>query len=196
MFTLSNSYPPLIHVYHRYTRQALYTSLSDMDSAFGYYAAHPDVQLFDFDAGLDSLLSYRSPSEFWAHVRSQLRKLPEEAAAKPGFRPITKILLAGENVTDSDFLAALQDAMAQMSGSAFGAAVDGGERQIYNSLSFDVAAIADPVFAAARGAAQVSRRRQESRTECVEREACDEWRRRERESEVERDQQALKAELK
>jgi hypothetical protein len=164
-----------------FTRRTLHTALVELTAPFGL--SDTDLlQLFDFDAGLNSLPNYPSAQAFWAHVTSQLRKLPAEAATEPRYRPITKVLLAGESVKEDGFLAALKDAMAEVSSSALLEATSNGTGQANDALGSAADKMVDPTFAAARGAALYARWRQEAPWGCVEYQECDERRKKERES--------------
>ncbi|MCJ1265187.1 hypothetical protein MMC22_005062 [Lobaria immixta] len=151
-----------------FTPKTLYTALVPITNAF---TDTEDQHLIDFTVGLDSLGSFPSPSTYWAHILTQLRAIPESATSL-GRRPISKILLLGESASNPDFLTALKDALAvlptEMSPSISAAETD---------VNLEV--VADPLFAAARGAAVYARRRQEVPWDCTEQQPkCDNERRR------------------
>ncbi|KAI9857448.1 MAG: hypothetical protein M1813_008198 [Trichoglossum hirsutum] len=161
-----------------FTRQALYTTLDTFRSPFGF-TSRSEAYLINFNSGLDSLPTYPSPLDFWKHVRSQLLSLPRKSD-----RPITKVLLAGESVTDAKFLNILRDSLAEIAGpSARREASDdeGWRVNMTFAVDPDIGMLADPVFAAARGAALYARWRQEAPYDCVEHERCEAERRREME---------------
>ncbi|OCK75261.1 hypothetical protein K432DRAFT_337755, partial [Lepidopterella palustris CBS 459.81] len=161
-----------------FTRQALYTTLDTIRSPFGFTSSS-EAYLIDFNSGLNSLPTYPSPSDFWTHVRSQLLSLPRKSD-----RPITKVLLAGESATDAKFLDVLRDALAEIAGSFAEKEASDGKGCKDNktfAVDLDIDMLADPVFAAARGAALYARRRQEAPYNCVEHERCEAERQRERE---------------
>jgi hypothetical protein len=80
------------------------------------------------------------------------------------------VLLGAENGTDAGFLATLRDALDEL----------GPGEGVTGPLDVDVAAVADPIFAAARGMAMYARRRQEGPGHCRERWKCIERRDKER----------------
>jgi hypothetical protein len=162
----------------RFTRQALYTTLDTFRSPFGF-TSRSEAYLINFNSGLDSLPTYPSPLDFWKHVRSQLLSLPRKSD-----RPITKVLLAGESVTDAKFLNILRDSLAEIAGPSARREASGDEGWRVNmtfAVDPDIDMLADPVFAAARGAALYARWRQEAPYDCVEHERCEAERRREME---------------
>jgi hypothetical protein len=125
------------------------------------------------------LHTYHSPSAYWADVHDHLQTLPS-AVAERG-RPISAVVLLGENAAMPEFLTVLRDALSgvgvttkvmtwdedcdhetQMS-------ADGeGKRMVRARLE----AVADPLWAAARGAALYARLRQEVPWNCMEATEC------------------------
>ncbi|KAL4916200.1 hypothetical protein BDW62DRAFT_186605 [Aspergillus aurantiobrunneus] len=157
--------------YVSFTRHALYTNLDRYQAAFDL-GSETEHYLFDSKAGANSLTDYPSSAVFWSYVGSQLEVLPQQRRLFP-----TKILLAGENATNPYFLRVLRDTL--------GSVRLQDPRQSENSpvdlLATSSSRMADPVFAAARGAALYARWRQEAPFDCVERPECEVERRRERE---------------
>lgn len=171
---------PADFLFSSFTQKALYTALVPITNAFSNTA---DQHLVDFAAGLDSLTSYASTAAYWAHVRAQLRSTLESATGW-GRRPITKVILLGESATNLDFQTALKDALSgvTMLPSAEVSLQVSAEQP---EMSSDV--VADPVYAAARGAALYARWRQEVPWNCTERETCEDERRRDRAAAVSRE---------
>lgn len=147
-----------------FTRHHLYTSIIRSIGGEALYGLHDKEQLFDFDAGLDTLEdadNILNSSIFWDYIRAQM--FIHSTSLK---QPVTHILLAGECALDTRFRAVLADALAELDTSA--------------EFRFDVDMVADPTFAAARGAALYARRRQEVQRDCSELPKCEIQRREER----------------
>ncbi|KAK4035326.1 hypothetical protein C8A01DRAFT_38228 [Parachaetomium inaequale] len=145
------------------TRHALYASVDEIREAFPKSAWGGDdgLRVLDFDGGLDGRGRFASEGDYWAHVRGRIVGLARQSS-----RPLQRVLLGGENATNSAFLATLRDALAELSP--------------VSPLRVDVAMIEDPTYAAARGMAVYARRRQEVPGDCMERLVCDERREKER----------------
>ncbi|KAJ5497896.1 Cytochrome P450 [Penicillium expansum] len=141
-----------------YNRNILYASiLEGCDSQAFSRLTSVEAQLVDYGLGLDRLLE-KDEAALWDRLRSQLQILPREYEY-----PITHLLLAGESVTHPRFLDILRDSMSELS-----------------PHPVDIKLAIDPTFAAARGAALYSRRRQEVQADCTERSECEETRKHER----------------
>lgn len=147
------------------------------------------VDMFvDLGAGLDGMGNFESAVAFWAHVRDQLTAVARRAR-------LTRVMLVGENVTDSRFIDVLKDALGG-SGYAVGGGMIQDEAHILAVPDRD--GVVDPTFASARGAAQYARWRQEAPFGCRERRECEEEREKERAQKEHGSQQtgAARAELK
>ncbi|KAF5633416.1 chitinase [Fusarium sp. NRRL 52700] len=138
------------------------------ESAFtDFQPKRGDRSFIDLELGLTTL---EDKTDFWVRVTERLQSFC--GTAPEGFR-LGTILLTGENATHPAFLQALRSALV---GNAYlqreGDGV--GETPIFH----DRGAVIDPVFAAARGAAQYARWRQEAPIGCEEQDRCEEERRR------------------
>lgn len=152
-----NSWPHRVALFVSFTRHALYVSLDKMQMAFPRWV-RDGPRALHFNGGLDSRSEFASETDYWDHVRSSIAAISQQSS-----RPLDVLLLGGENATDGTFLATLRDALGPTM-----------------PLSFDVAAVADPTFAAARGMAIYARRRQEAPGHCVETRRCELERERQR----------------
>ena len=122
-----------------YTKDALEASLSTLKTPYEpYEPAHH--HLIDWDSGHSSLATHSRPDAFWAVVR---RRILELSYRDYPTRRITTVLLLGESSTDKDFQRVLVDAL-----SAY---------QEHLPVIYG----ADPLFVAARGAAEFAKRAEE-----------------------------------
>lgn len=171
------------------TRHALYASVDDLHTAFPRWQSD-GPRVMDFDAGLGVLdgLSdsgsgsngekrsrFASEAEYWAHVRVRItaiaKQRPQQIPTLPPrerLEPLTLLLLGGENATNGQFLDTLRSVLTWGSLSA-------------SPPNMDLAAMANPTFAAARGMALYARRRQEVPGRCMEVPRCFKEREKERE---------------
>ena len=125
------------------------------------------------------LPTYDSPSAYWADVHSHLQILPSAVAAQG--RPISALVLLGESAAMPELLTELRDALSRVSITTEPIAVNmdrddeaqakvgkGGGRIPWAKSD----AVADPLWAAARGAALYARLRQEVPWNCAELDEC------------------------
>jgi len=150
------------------TRHALYMSLDDVQYAFPQW--RPDgPQVLDFGLGLDHRGGF-APNDYWASLYSRIALFVRQYSEQP----VHTLLLGGENATNSVFLQTVRKAL-------------GSVTPMWSSvLDIDIATVADPTFAAARGMAVYARRRQEAPGPCKENFLlCDERREKERNRESE-----------
>ena len=125
------------------------------------------------------LPAYHSPSAYWADVYSHLQTLPSAVAGRG--RSISTVLLLGENAEMPDFLTVLRDALSGVSVTTETVMWDE-DRDDETQVSTDadggrmvrarLEALADPLWAAARGAALYARLRQEAPWNCTEPREC------------------------
>jgi len=141
-----------------FTQQALHAAVGILRAPF-HWSQRPLSHVTDLDAGLACMDKYEFAADFWAHVRARLASLARRSSTT-----LTKVLLAGENATEPNFLAALRDGLA-------GFMEVGG---------VEIETVADPTFAGARGAALYARWRQEAPFGCRESAECEEERKKER----------------
>lgn len=99
--------------------------------------------------GLDSMAKFGSSEEYWDEVVVQLRGF----LGKNNRKRVSEVLLMGERAGEADFARALKDALGD----------------VYTEL----ATVADPTWAAARGAAMYGRVRQEVPWNCSEPPECE-----------------------
>jgi hypothetical protein len=144
------------------TRHALYMSLDKVREAFPRRV--PDgPRVLDFDLGLDGRGRFASNDDYWAYMRTRIVVFVRQY----GEQPVDALLLGGENATNSIFLQTVRNALASLTPT------------VPPILDIDVATVADPTFAAARGMAVYARRRQEAPGPCVESLVCEERREKE-----------------
>jgi hypothetical protein len=127
--------------------------------------------------GLSALDSYPSSSDYWLEVYKQLQILPRVAAERG--RPISQLVLMGENADMPEFIKVLKDALTspwKMKGGSLSG--DGDEETPKgvlleeDKLQANLEKMADPLWAAARGAALYARWRQELPWDCEELPEC------------------------
>ena len=159
-----------------YTRKALYTTLFETDVAF---FSSEQLNMFDFNAGVDSASSFSTESDYWDHVKKQLSVLPKSQRIRdPSWvrRQISVLLLLGESASNPKFLSTVKDALAELD--VLPSVIDRALTVRQDVMSVRVA---DPLFAAARGAAIYARWKLEGLGDCQELNSCFEQRRREHE---------------
>lgn len=171
---------------HRYltvsfAHDSLSTSVMAIRRAFNGFRV---VHQFEFEAGLNSSKNWPTVDEYWEHVQYQIAALPKrisEDKNRPSWlrRPIDRVQIHGEEATNPKFLTALKKALQDI------APIQPSQYSTKTlkilSPDFDHVMMADPTFAAARGAALYSRQRQELQSDCDEDEKrCVEERRREK----------------
>jgi hypothetical protein len=91
-----------------FTRHALYTALDEFNSPCGL-DWHAGTPLVDYSLGLDKLspdADQMTYTDFWMRIHDHLRRLPSEFPDH-----VTKLLLAGDSVTNDIFLSTLQGAL-------------------------------------------------------------------------------------
>jgi hypothetical protein len=158
----------------RFTNATLHTAVSYINYAF---VRDSDTHIAAPHLGLSMLSAYYSPSAYWADVHDHLQTLPR-AFAERG-RPISAVVLLGENAAMPEFLTVLRDALGGVAVTTIPLTWDEdrgdeipvsaeGRRMVRVSSE----ALADPLWAAARGAARYARLRQEVPWNCMEPEEC------------------------
>jgi hypothetical protein len=171
---------PLLTVFFfvllRFTNATLHTVVSRIRYAF---TDDLDTHIAAPHLGLSMLHTYDSRSAYWAEVHDHLQTLPS-AVAEQG-RPISAVVLLGENAAIPEFLTVLRDALSGV-GVATKAMTWDDERDHKAQVSADgegkrmvrarLEAVADPLWAAARGAALYARLRQELPWNCMEAPEC------------------------
>ena len=160
----------------RFTNATLHTAVAGIDYAF---RRNRDTHIAAPHLGLSMLHAYDSPSAYWADVHDHLQTLPS-AVAEQG-RPISAVVLLGENAAIPEFLTVLRDALSEV-GVTTKAMIWDEDRDHETQVSADgeskmivrtrLEAVADPLWAAARGAALYARLRQEVPWNCVELPEC------------------------
>ena len=146
-----------------YTRAALTVTLSP------FQASHNSFDWNEHRAwslGADALPGREGGEldEYWQLVRHEIQTLPKKA--QPA-RPITHVVLTGESALDEAFLDVVRDALSDVLPEAV-------------TLSFMETSgtqMVSPLFATARGAAELAKRKSESPDGCVETAICRWWRR-------------------
>ena len=152
--------------FDRYTENALYVTLAPIRDAF---ILIDDRHHLDFTAGLNHLRSYPNVSDYWQHVQSQLTQLSRSASGWAR-RPITKVLLLGESVKEPEFLLVLREALADVS--RLPTYINPSIKTALASVAFDPPTMADPLYAAARGAAEYAKRILNGPRGCFEPKHC------------------------
>jgi hypothetical protein len=117
-----------------YTRNALCVEVSVMKSAYAYYPYATSPPSIDFNLGSQALHDNPDEEYYWKAVRDRIM-----AGGLPANRP-TKVFLLGESTHEDKFRAVMEDALKSILGYVL---------EIYDE---------DPVFSAARGAAEFARR--------------------------------------
>jgi hypothetical protein len=113
---------------------------------------------------------------YWSEVHKQLQTLPR-AAAEQG-RPISAVVLLGENAGLPEFIKVLKDALSDPWTTRVDAARRGGQEAQLGvgveeaKLQTDIETVAEPLWVAARGAAMYARLRQEVPWNCMEPNEC------------------------
>ena len=125
------------------------------------------------------LHAYDSPFAYWADVHDHLQTLPSTVAEQG--RPISAVVLLGENTGIPEFLTLLRDALSGV-GVTTKAMMWDQDRDHETQVSADgegkrmvrarLEAVADPLWTAARGAALYARLRQEMPWNCIEATEC------------------------
>jgi hypothetical protein len=160
----------------RFTNVTLHTAVSRINYAF---SDDTDIHIAAPHLGLSMLPTYQSPSAFWADVHSHLQILPSAVAAKG--RPISALVLLGENAAMPEFLTELRDALSRVSVTTepVAANMDCDDETEFKAGTGSGRipwarsdAVADPFWAAARGAALYARLRQEVPWNCAELDEC------------------------
>jgi len=119
-----------------------------------------DQHVFDWFAGLEALPSHPSADAYWDHVRDTIKSFVESTTDFRASRLFTTVLLLGENATNPDFLRVLRDTLRETQGSK-------------NPTAFNIDKVVDPLYAAARGAAEFAKRIQEAPLKnCIEDKGC------------------------
>jgi len=136
------------------TRHALYMSLDKMQDAFPRRVSD-GPRVLDFSLGLDHRGSFAA-NDYWASMRTRIAIFVRQYSEQP----VDTLLLGGENATNNIFLQTVRNALNSVT-------------PTWSSiLDIDVATVADPSFAAARGMAVYARRRQEAPNSCEETYVC------------------------
>jgi hypothetical protein len=120
-----------------YTRNALCAEVSVMKSAYAYYPYPTSPPSMDFNLGSQALHDNPDEEYYWQAVRDRI--VAGVAGGLPANRP-TKVFLLGESTHEDKFRAAMEDTLKTILGYV---------PEIYDK---------DPVFNAARGAAEFARR--------------------------------------
>ena len=145
-----------------YTRAALTVTLSP------FQASHNSFDWNEHRAwnlGADALPGMEGGEldEYWQLVRYEIQKLPKKV--QPA-RPITHVVLTGESALNEAFLDVVRDALSDVL--LEDVALSFTETSVTNMVS--------PLFATARGAAELAKRELESPYGCVETCICRWWR--------------------
>ena len=144
-----------------YTKVALTVTLSPFRTSRKSYDWTID-RTWDLGANaLPESLDAEGARLYWQRVREKIQKFP---ARIPAERPITDVIVVGESALDETFLNVMRDALPDV--------LD------MRSLEISGAHMVDPTFAAARSAAEFSKRMMESPDRCTEGAICKWWRRR------------------
>jgi hypothetical protein len=154
----------------------LHTTVSRISYAFSSFGS--DIRLAAPQLGLLMLPIY-SQSAYWAGVRGHLQTLPQVAARRG--HPITAVVLLGENAAMQEFLTILRDALSEIGITS--EPIIYRENALENDKSENVdwdrgkastarLKVADPLWAAARGAALYAQLRQRFPWNCKERKEC------------------------
>ncbi|KAI9867546.1 MAG: hypothetical protein M1813_008345 [Trichoglossum hirsutum] len=138
-----------------FTRVSLSLSLSSLRDA---HANYESKAIIAWDLGLSALDQTPDPAAYWDLVRSAIRDI---ALKSP--QPITTLLLLGEESTNATFLDVVRDALRDLLG--------------FDLLRVGILSSPEPLYVAAKGAAEFAKRFQETPWNCKEPERCRENRR-------------------
>lgn len=138
----------------------LHTSVTRINYAFNW---DPDTHISAPNLGLSHLDSYPSPSMYWAEVSKHLRILQHRVNEKG--RPISVLVLLGENAGMPEFKQVLKDGSSETRKQA-------SEDDTGIQKGMQIENVADPLWAAAQGAAMYARLREEVPWNCQEPEMC------------------------
>lgn len=138
----------------------LHTSVTRIDYAF---RGDPDTHISAPHLGLSHIDSFSSPSIYWAEVSKHLQILQHKTNEEG--RPISALVLLGENAGMAKFKQVLKDALSE----TWKQASEGG---IGIQQGMQIEDVADPLWAAAQGAAIYARWRQEVPWNCEEPDTC------------------------
>jgi hypothetical protein len=120
-----------------YTRNALCVEVSPMKSAYAYYPYLMSPSSMDFNLGLQALHNNPDEEYYWQGVRDRI--VAGVTGGLPANRP-TKVFLLCDNTCRNTFKAVMEDALKSILGYV---------PDVYDD---------DPVFSAARDAAEFARR--------------------------------------
>ena len=125
-----------------FTGGAMINELLLMRGALDSYSSNLN-HLVDYESGLEHADRYSDPEAYWQHVQVRLLELPLRRLQKT---EIDQILLLGDSALNSTFRKVLEDTILK--------------------LQSDLPKIqdGDPLYAAAKGAAEFAKRAQEDRT--------------------------------
>lgn len=134
----------------QYTRHALSVALVPLTKAFSF---GEDQSVIDWGLGRDKLFCYHDREAYWDVVQCKIQEIQKTATGwERG--PITQVLLLEESVLDLRFLDTLQDALDDI--------------QAWKTDGPQITtAGCDPLFTAAKGAAEFAKRLQEAPRDCV-----------------------------
>lgn len=121
-----------------FTQNSLSVDMRSMTDTM--YVFNPQRSRIDWEAGLASLQHYTDPEAYWDRVRAIVLELPLTKYEK---HDITTVLLLGESALNDVFLAVVHEVLG---------AVQTSKPEIF---------VADPVYVAAKGAAELAKRIQE-----------------------------------
>jgi len=129
-----------------YSRQTLEVTRSEISVAQRPWER---VTYIDWDGGLDALTQYPNTAMYWKRVRNVLR---EVARVFPS--PFTTLLLLGDSALNEVFLRVVRDALEEFQGAEF--------------VDIRLATGSEPLYIAAKGAAELAKRFQEAPKDCEE----------------------------
>lgn len=154
----------------------------NLRTPFAYYQDHKVLDWAAFlGLGLDAMDAFKSPDAYWKVIQDQL-------IAQLRASEIDMIMLTGENATHPDFRQAIRKAVEGIRHNLWVTKYGVGYGHRFRAvwLVDSEGDQVNPAFAAARGAAQYARWRQEAPVGCREFQSCDEERARERDRERDR----------
>jgi len=140
-----------------FTKRVLHLTLVPMRLAM---TNTEDRHVFDWSAGLEALPSYPSADAYWDHVHDTIKSFVQSTTDFRASRLFTTVLLLGESATDPNFLRVLRDTLREIQGPE-------------NPTALNIDKVVDPLYAAARGAAEFAKRIQEAPPHnCIEDKSC------------------------
>ncbi|KAL9038796.1 MAG: hypothetical protein Q9214_005140 [Letrouitia sp. 1 TL-2023] len=127
------------------------------------------MEVRDWDLGSSAVpAGEEAEVRYWEHVKQVIQTFPARVSRE---RPVTDVIVMGDSALEKTFLGVLREALREALPN------NDDSRSLVVGFPESGAALVDPTFAAARGAAEFGKRLMESPNGCVETRICKYWRR-------------------